>query len=78
MSLLQQWEFEESGMTLSYCRLDIPFSPENHLDKINFFHIEISATHFLYAMYLSTPIHSTRYTLEQKLRLASIIKISNV
>jgi hypothetical protein len=65
-------------MTLLYCNLEISFSPEKHLDKITFFHTEISTTNFEQDMYLEAQIHFTYNTLKQTLRHANIIHITRI
>jgi hypothetical protein len=55
-------------MTLLYCNLDISFSPEKHLDKITFFHTEISTTNFLQAMYLEVHTPFSYTILKQTLK----------
>jgi hypothetical protein len=65
-------------MTLLYCNLDISFSPEKYLDKITFFHTEISTTNFLQDMYLATQIHFSYNILKQTPGHANIIQITRI
>lgn len=65
-------------MTLLYCNLDISFSPEKNLDKITFFHTEISTINFLHDMYLEAHIHFSYNTLKQTLWHANIIPITRI
>lgn len=65
-------------MTLLYCDLAISFSPEKHLDKITFFHTEISTINFIQDIYLKAHIYFPYNTLKQTLRHANIIPITRI